>query len=96
MKRVHKTPSGKPRLTTSAMIASIAADGQKTNGVTEAVRNAQRPRLKLRSSPLKTMIFVAELTGGKGFEPYIVLDVRGRDDDGCRAGELEQDALEGR
>jgi transketolase len=30
MKRGHKTPSGKPRLTTSAMIASIAADGQKT------------------------------------------------------------------
>lgn len=30
MKRIHKTPSGKPRLTTSAMIASIAADGQKT------------------------------------------------------------------
>jgi transketolase len=30
MKRVHRTPSGKPRLTTSAMIASIAADGQKT------------------------------------------------------------------
>jgi transketolase len=30
MKRAHKTPSGKPRLTTSAMIASIAADGQKT------------------------------------------------------------------
>jgi transketolase len=30
MKRVHKAPSGKPRLTTSAMIASIAADGQKT------------------------------------------------------------------
>jgi transketolase len=30
MKRGHKTPSGQPRLTTSAMIASIAADGQKT------------------------------------------------------------------
>jgi transketolase len=30
MKRAHNTPSGKPRLTTSAMIASIAADGQKT------------------------------------------------------------------
>jgi transketolase len=30
MKRVHKMPSGKPRLTTSAMIASIVADGQKT------------------------------------------------------------------
>jgi transketolase len=30
MKRAHKTPSGKPRLTTSAMIASIAANGQKT------------------------------------------------------------------
>jgi transketolase len=30
MKPAHKTPSGKPRLTTSAMIASIAAEGQKT------------------------------------------------------------------
>jgi transketolase len=30
MKTAHKTPSGKPRLTTSAMIASIAAEGQKT------------------------------------------------------------------
>ena len=30
MKRGHKAPSGHPRLTTSAMIASIAADGQKT------------------------------------------------------------------
>ena len=30
MKRVHKTSSDKPRLTTSAMIASIAADGQRT------------------------------------------------------------------
>jgi transketolase len=30
MKPAHKTASGKPRLTTSAMIASIAAEGQKT------------------------------------------------------------------
>ena len=30
MKSATSTPSGKPRLTTSAMIASIAADGQKT------------------------------------------------------------------
>jgi transketolase len=30
MKPTTSTPSGKPRLTTSAMIASIAADGQKT------------------------------------------------------------------
>jgi len=30
MKSVTSAPSGKPRLTTSAMIASIAADGQKT------------------------------------------------------------------
>lgn len=30
MKAAHKTPSGKPRLTTSAMIASIAGEGQKT------------------------------------------------------------------
>ena len=30
MKTVAKSPSGKPRLTTSAMIASIAAEGQKT------------------------------------------------------------------
>ena len=30
MKSATATPSGKPRLTTSAMIASIAADGQKT------------------------------------------------------------------
>src|SRR5260370_12661490 len=30
MKTAHKSPSGKPRLTTSAMIASIAAEGQKT------------------------------------------------------------------
>jgi transketolase len=30
MKTAHKTVSGKPRLTTSAMIASIAAEGQKT------------------------------------------------------------------
>jgi transketolase len=30
MKPATSTPSGKPRLTTSAMIASIAADGQKT------------------------------------------------------------------
>jgi len=30
MKTVNKSPSGKPRLTTSAMIASIAAEGQKT------------------------------------------------------------------
>jgi transketolase len=30
MKGVHQAPSGKPRLTTSAMIASIAADGQRT------------------------------------------------------------------
>ena len=30
MKTAHKTPSDKPRLTTSAMIASIAAEGQKT------------------------------------------------------------------
>jgi transketolase len=30
MKTVNKAPSGKPRLTTSAMIASIAAEGQKT------------------------------------------------------------------
>jgi transketolase len=30
MKTAHKTASGKPRLTTSAMIASIAAEGQKT------------------------------------------------------------------
>ncbi len=30
MKFATSTPSGKPRLTTSAMIASIAADGQKT------------------------------------------------------------------
>ncbi|MFY9958586.1 transketolase family protein [Bradyrhizobium sp.] len=30
MKTVTKAPSGKPRLTTSAMIASIAAEGQKT------------------------------------------------------------------
>ena len=30
MKTANKSPSGKPRLTTSAMIASIAAEGQKT------------------------------------------------------------------
>jgi transketolase len=30
MKSAHTTPSGKPRLTTSAMIASIAGEGQKT------------------------------------------------------------------
>ena len=30
MKTAHKTATGKPRLTTSAMIASIAAEGQKT------------------------------------------------------------------
>jgi transketolase len=30
MKSATSSPSGKPRLTTSAMIASIAADGQKT------------------------------------------------------------------
>jgi transketolase len=30
MKSAHKAASGKPRLTTSAMIASIAAEGQKT------------------------------------------------------------------
>ena len=30
MKRAHKTPSDKPRLKTSAMIASIAGEGQKT------------------------------------------------------------------
>ena len=30
MKSATSAPSGKPRLTTSAMIASIAADGQKT------------------------------------------------------------------
>src|SRR5260370_38903109 len=30
MKTAHKSPSGKPRLTTSSMIASIAAEGQKT------------------------------------------------------------------
>ena len=31
MKMSKTTPSGKPRLTTSAMIASIAADGQRTS-----------------------------------------------------------------
>src|SRR5260370_19707807 len=30
MKTAHKSPSGKPRVTTSSMIASIAAEGQKT------------------------------------------------------------------
>jgi hypothetical protein len=30
MKTAHKTASDKPRLTTSAMIALIAAEGQKT------------------------------------------------------------------
>src|SRR6185437_4874695 len=62
--------------------------------ISEALRYAVGPFLKLRAHPLEAMVLVPKRAGGESLELDIVLGIGRRQHDGARPGELEQHTLE--